>query len=47
MNTQYLNARTHQRHHGHWLKDVQFATGMVVALGGAGVLLADLIQHAF
>jgi hypothetical protein len=34
---------THHRG-GHWLKDVQFAVGVVVAIGGAAVLLNAAIQ---
>lgn len=28
----------------HWLKDVQFAVGVVVAVGGAAVLLSELVH---
>lgn len=31
----------HRSHH--WLKDVQFAAGLVVVLGGALVLLSEIL----
>jgi hypothetical protein len=35
-------------HHSghHWLKDVQFAMGVVVAVGGAAALLSEVV-HLF
>lgn len=32
-------------HPQHWLKDVQFALGVVVALGGAVVIVAHVVQR--
>lgn len=29
----------------HWLKDVQFALGVMVALGGAGAIVAHVLQR--
>lgn len=37
--------RLHHSGH-HWRKDVQFAVGVVVAVGGAAVLLSEVI-HLF
>lgn len=31
-------------HGRHWAKDLQFAVGVTVAIGGAAVLLAELIR---
>jgi hypothetical protein len=37
--------RFHLHHPGHsWLKDVQFALGVVVAIGGAAVLLSEVVR---
>ena len=37
----------HHHHHGrHWRKDLQFAVGVMVAVGGAAVLLAEVV-HLF
>lgn len=37
---------THTDHYDrHALKDVQFAVGMIVALGGAGVIVVDLLRQ--
>lgn len=36
---------THAHRPQHWLKDVQFALGLVVTLGGAGVVVAHLLQQ--
>lgn len=32
--------------HRHWYKDLQFAAGVMVAVGGAAVLLSEVI-HLF
>lgn len=34
----HLSARSH-----HWLKDVQFVAGILVMVGGAAVLLQELV----
>lgn len=35
----------HPYHHGrHWAKDLQFAVGVMVAVGGAAVLLSELVR---
>lgn len=40
-----MNPLIHVPHSGHhWLKDVQFAIGMVVAVGGAAVVLSEVMQ---
>lgn len=42
----HLFTHTHQ-HDLHLLKDVQFAVGMIVALGGAGAIVVNLLRQFF
>lgn len=40
-----MKSLVHFPHGGHhWLKDIQFAVGIVVAVGGAAVLLSEVMQ---
>ena len=40
-----MNHLVHSSHAGHhWLKDIQFAVGIVVAIGGAAVVLSEVMQ---
>lgn len=42
-----MNHPIYLHHQGrHWLKDAQFALGVVVAVGGAAVVLSEVI-HLF
>lgn len=35
----------HAYHHGrHWRKDLQFAAGVMVVVGGAAVLLSEVVR---
>jgi hypothetical protein len=38
-----INFHLHHPSHS-WLKDAQFALGMVVAIGGAAVLLSEIVR---
>jgi hypothetical protein len=38
-----VHLRLHRPNH-HWLRDVQFAVGVVVATGGAAVLLSEAVR---
>lgn len=40
MNHSHLIYRRHHR----WLRDLQFAVGVVVAIGGAAALLLDIVR---
>jgi hypothetical protein len=40
-----MNHSIHFHHHArHWLKDLQFAAGIAVAVGGAAVLLGEFVR---
>lgn len=40
-----MNHSIHLHRHGrHWAKDLQFAAGIAVAIGGAAVLLSELVR---
>lgn len=47
MNTTLLShsSSTPRRHAQHWLRELQFAVGVMVALGGAGVIVARFVQY--
>ncbi|MBY0341200.1 MAG: hypothetical protein K2Q19_08560 [Rhodocyclaceae bacterium] len=39
-----MNPSAHLSRHSHsWLRDVQFAVGIIVAIGGAAALLGQLL----
>jgi hypothetical protein len=45
MRDSIMNLLVHFPHGGHhWLKDLQFAVGIVVAVGGAAVVLGEVAQ---
>jgi len=41
--TIHFHPQRQQHHDHHWLKELQFAAGIIVALGGAAVLLSELV----